>query len=84
MGRRSSGPIGLDILGIGTTVAFFHALGYIFESIEAIRILYSRSGLFWRTSFQILMTYLGLAMQGGGVRYRHDSSTETWGGGLMT
>ena len=53
MGRRSSGPIGLVILGIGTTVAFFHTLGYIFESMEAIRILYSRSGFFWGTNFQI-------------------------------
>ena len=29
-------------------------------------------------------THLGFAMQGGVVRYRHDSSTETWGWGLVT
>ena len=53
MGQRSSGPIGFDIFGIGTTVAIFHALGYIFESMEAIRISYNRSGLFCKTNLQI-------------------------------
>ena len=54
IGRRSSGPIGLGILGIGIIVASFHLLGNILVSIEVLIILKSKSGLFWKAIFHIL------------------------------
>ena len=62
MGRRSSGPIGFDIFGIGITVALFHLVGKVDKSFVVLMMLRSRSGRARNKSFHIRVNIIGVPL----------------------
>ena len=62
MGRRSSGPMGFNTLGIGMTVALFHSVGKVHISIEVLIILSSKSCRARNRSFHIRVAIMGVPL----------------------